>query len=60
MIDSMDKARPWLGKIIKHNGKDWRISRICANHPEKPWAWMVNVRKPADQVRLSMRAECFK
>ncbi len=56
----MQAARVWLGKVVKHDGKDWRVSAIRADHPAKPWAWLVNIRKPAEQVRLSMKAECFQ
>ena len=57
---AMQAAMKWLGKIVTHDGKTWRVSVIRAEHPDKPWAWMVNVKKPAEQVRLSLKAECFQ
>lgn len=59
-IDSMDKARPWLGKTITYGGKDWRVASIRMEVVGHPWAWLSNKKKPMDQARLSMRAECFK
>ena len=46
--------------LITHGGKTWRVAHIHAGHSDKPWAWMVNVNKPAEQVRLSLKAECFQ
>jgi len=47
-----------LGKRVTNEGKTWRIASIRqVNY--KPWAWLVNTKKPAEQVRLSLSAECF-
>lgn len=53
-------ARPWLGKRVTHDSKTWKVASIRADHPAKPWAWLVNVKKPMEQVRLSMRADAFR
>jgi hypothetical protein len=59
---------PWLGKTVTHEGKTWKVKSIrqasvgyeCNETGTKyAWAWLSNVAKPADQARLSMRAECF-
>lgn len=57
---AMLAARPFLGKKVEHGGKTWRVASIRAGHPDRPWAWMVNTKKPMEQVRLSMQAECFQ
>lgn len=35
-------------------GKRWRITSLHGR-PEHRWAWLVNIDRPDDQVRMSMR-----
>lgn len=36
------------------DGKRWRIAAIHGA-PARRWAWLVNIDRPAEQVRLSMK-----
>jgi len=60
LYPAIEKAKGWLGRTVEHEGISWRVAGIRAEHPDKPWAWLVNKKKPMDQCRLSFRAECFQ
>lgn len=43
-------------KITKTiQGKRWQVRRVCGREPNY-WCWLVNVEKPEDQCRLSLKA----
>ena len=34
---------------------DWRVASIRAPNSRWPWAWVVNVKNPAVQARMSVK-----
>jgi hypothetical protein len=43
-------------KVVKNlDGKRWRVAAVHGRAPHR-WAWLVNVDKPLDQCRFSLKA----
>lgn len=48
----------WEVFDIVYRGKWWRIASIHGRYPHR-WAWLVNINKPDEQIRLSVNSEAF-
>lgn len=48
-------SHPCLGKHYQIDGKTWRVASVHVSGT-KLWAWLVNIAKPMEQVRLSVSA----
>lgn len=49
-----------IGQIVYNEGFKWRVAAIYEKNTNHSWAWLVRIDKPEIQVRLSLRAKCFK